>query len=80
LGEDSLSQIRGLLPVLDRTVPGLDGQVLADALIGAFAHHYRCESPGDAELLRRIGRESGDALENLVASGAVPPAYVLPSD
>ena len=79
VGEDPLSEVLGvLLPVLDRTVPSLDGQVIADALIGAFAHHYRCEQPGDAELLQRIGRETGDALENLVASGAVPPANVLP--
>ena len=78
VGEDPLSQILDvLLPVLDRTVPGLGGQVLADALIGALAHHYRCELPGDAELLQRIGRETGDALENLVASGAVPPGDVL---
>jgi hypothetical protein len=78
VGEDPLTQILGvLLPVLDRTVPGLDGQVLADALIGAFAHHYRCEQPGDADLLRRLGPERGDPLENLVASGAVPPADAL---
>jgi hypothetical protein len=79
VGEDSLSEILGvLLPVLARTVPGLDGQILADALIGAFAHHYRCERPGDAELLRRIGPGSGDALEDLVACGAVSPAEALP--
>jgi hypothetical protein len=79
VGEDPLSEVLDvLLPVLDRTVPGLDGQVIADALIGAFAHHYRCEQPGDAEVLQRIGRETGDPLENLVACGAVPPANVLP--
>jgi hypothetical protein len=78
VGEDPLTEIRAvLLPVLERTVPGLDVQVVADALIGACAHHYRCESPGDAELLERIGPETGDALENLVASGAVPPADAL---
>ena len=56
MGEDPLTKILGvLLPVLDRTVPGLAGQVVADALVGAFAHHYRCELPGDAELLQRIG-------------------------
>jgi hypothetical protein len=78
VGEDPLSEVLDvLLPVLDRTLPGLDGHVIADALIGAFAHHYRCEQPGDAELLERIGRERGDALENLVASGAVPQADAL---
>jgi hypothetical protein len=33
---------------------------------------------GDAELLQRIGREAGDALKNLVTSGAAPPADALP--
>ena len=79
VGEDPLTDVRSVLvPVLDRAVPGLDGQVIADALIGAFAHHYRCEFPGDAELLERIGPETGDVLENLVAFGAVPPADTLP--
>jgi hypothetical protein len=79
VGEDPLTDIRGvLLPVLNRAVPGLDGEVVADALLGAFAHHYRCELPGDAELLERIGPETGDVLENLVASGAVPAADALP--
>ena len=79
VGEDPLTEVLGvLLPVLNSTVPGLDGQIIADALIGAFAHHYRCELPGDAELLQRIGREAGDALENLVTFGAVPPGDALP--
>jgi hypothetical protein len=46
--------------------------------IGAFARHHRCEQPGDAELLERIGQVEGDALVNLVRAGAVPPADVLP--
>jgi hypothetical protein len=68
-----------LLPSKSRLicVPGLGGQAIADALIGAFAHHYRCEQPGDAEVLQRTGREAGDALENLVTSGAVPAADSL---
>jgi hypothetical protein len=57
---------------------GLDGRVAADALIGAFATEYRCEQPGDAEVLEGIGRFGGDALENLVVAGAVPPRDVLP--
>lgn len=68
-----------LLPVLDRAVPGLEGQEIADALIRAFATHYRCEQPGDAEVLARIRRpDGGDALENLVAAGAVRPGGILP--
>ena len=79
VGEDSLRDVLGVLvPVLDDVVPGLDGQVTADALIAAFATEYRCELPGDAEVLERIGHRDGDALRNLVAAGAIPPADVLP--
>lgn len=79
VGEDPLRDVRGVLvPVLDDAVPGLDGQVTADALIGAFATEYRCEQPGDAELLERIKHGGGDALRNLVAAGAARPAEVLP--
>ena len=79
VGEDPLRDVLGVLvPVLDDAVPGIDGQVTADALIGAFATEYRCELPGDAEVLERIKRYDGDALRNLVAAGAVRPADVLP--
>jgi hypothetical protein len=79
VGEDLLTEVRPvLLPVLADAVPALDAQVAADALIGAFATEYRCELPGDAELLERIGHPGGDALENLAAAGAVPPTEVLP--
>ncbi len=78
VGEDPLSDVLGVLvPVLDDAVPGLDGQVAADAFIGAFATEYRCEQPGDAEVLERIEYRGGDALENLVAASAVPPRDVL---
>jgi hypothetical protein len=79
VGEDPLRDVLGVLvPVLDDAVPGLDGQVTADALIGAFATEYRCELPGDAEVLERIKGYDGDALRNLAAAGAVRPADVLP--
>ena len=78
VGEDPLGDVLGVLrPVLADAVPGVDAQVTADALIGAFATEYRCEQPGDAEVLGRIKRYGGDALRNLVAAGAVPPADVL---
>jgi len=80
VGEDPLSDVLGVLvPMLDDAVPGFDGQVAADALVGAFSTKYRCEQPGDAEVLGRIGHRGGDALENLVAAGAVPPRDVLPA-
>lgn len=79
VGEDPLTEVLGVLvPVLDDAVPGLDGRAAADALIGAFSTEYRCEQPGDADVLERIGHRGGNALENLVTAGAVPPAGVLP--
>jgi hypothetical protein len=79
VGVDPVSEVHAVLArVLDDAVPGLEGRAVADALICAFAQHYRCEEPGDAELLDRIGREaSGDPLENLVAVKAIPPRDVL---
>jgi hypothetical protein len=79
VGQDSLADVIGVLrPVLAAAVPGLDGQVAADALIGAFAREYRCEQPGDAEELARIGDVTGNGLVNLVRAGAVPPRDALP--
>jgi hypothetical protein len=79
VGEDPLTEVRRvLLPALDDAVPGLDCEVVADALIGAFAEHYRCELPGDPELLQRIGYPGGNPLENLVAAGSVSPGDILP--
>lgn len=79
VGLDPVSEVHPVLArVLDGSVPGLEGRAVADVLIGAFARHYRCEGPGDAELLDRIGREiSGNPLEELVAAKAVPPREVL---
>jgi hypothetical protein len=79
VGEDRLSQVLTvLLPVLDGAVPGVEGRIVADALIGAFATHYRCDLPGDADLLERIEHPvDGDPLENLLAAGAVSPGDVL---
>jgi hypothetical protein len=79
VGNDALSDV---LPVLrsavGEAVPGLDAGAVADALMGAFAQHYRCEQPGDTEILERIGNEvPGDALEHLVATGVLSPGDVL---
>jgi hypothetical protein len=79
VGEDPLTEVRRVLvPVLADAVPGLDSEVAADALIGAFATEYRCELAGDAEVLERIPHYGGDPLENLVVAGAVRPGDVLP--
>lgn len=79
VGLDPVREVHAALaPVLDESVPGLEGRAVADLLIGAFARHYRCEEPGDAELLDRIGREaSGNPLEELAAAKAVAPREVL---
>ena len=66
-----------LVPALDAAVSGLDGQVAADALIGAFSTEYRCDQPRDDEVLGRIKGYTGDALQNLVTVGAVPPTDIL---
>jgi hypothetical protein len=79
VGEDPLTEIQGVLrPVLHDALPSLDPQAAADALIGAFAKHYQCNQPGDAELLERIGPVQGNALVNLVRVGAIPSRDVLP--
>jgi hypothetical protein len=78
VGDDPLSDVLAvLLPVLDAAVPGVDSQVAAGALIGAFSMEYRCEQPGDDQVLRSIRSYSGDALENLATAEAVPPSDVL---
>jgi len=75
IGEDSLSEVLGVLAAaLSDVVPGLDGQAVADVLVAAFAHHYRCEMPGDDEVLERLGTlGSGNPLEDLVTAGLVAP-------
>jgi len=79
IGQDSLSEIQGVLvPALREAVPSLDAQAAVDALYGAFAKHYQCVEPGDAELLGRIGDVHGDALVNLVRPGVVKPRDILP--
>lgn len=61
VGDDSFGDVLGvLLPVLEDAVPGLDSQIVADALIGAFAVHYDCDQPGDGNL-----SESGGLLNFL---------------
>jgi len=79
VGLDPVGKVHAMLArVLDEALPEVEGTVVADALIGAFAHHFQCEEPGDAELLDRIGREvSGNPLENLVAAKAAAPRDVL---
>jgi len=79
IGEDSLQDVLGVLaPLLGDALPELDGQVVAEALVRAFSRHYRCETPGDDEVLARFaGPGPGDPLEDLVAARVVAPADAL---
>ncbi len=78
IGEDPLAEILDLLsPLLDGVLPGR-GTVVAEALVRAFCDHYACERQGDSEVLARLGGEtSGDALQDLVLAGVVPPEDAL---
>jgi hypothetical protein len=79
VGDGALEPVRqALLAVLDGAVPGIDGSVLADALLGAFGTDFSFERPEDRETLARIGKSSGNPLEDLVTSGVVTRAAVLP--
>ena len=57
---------------------GLTGAVVAEALIRGFADSYRCEMPGDAECLKRLGpTQSGNPLHDLILARAVAPENSL---
>jgi hypothetical protein len=76
IGEDPLQEILDVLtPLLDEALPELGGQVVAEALVRAFSHHYRCEMPGDDKVLERLARPGpGNPLEDLVTARVVTPA------
>jgi hypothetical protein len=79
IGKDPLDVVLGVLtPLLDDALPGLEGQVIAEALVRGVSHHYRCEMPGDEQVLERLSSPgSGNPLEDLVAARAVAPADAL---
>jgi hypothetical protein len=79
IGQDPLQEVLGVLtPLLGDALPGLGGQVVAEALVRAFSHHYRCEMPGDEKVLERLaGPGPGDPLEDLLAARVVTPADAL---
>lgn len=79
IGRDPLRDVLGVLtPLLGEALPDLDGQVVAEALVRAFSHHYRCEMPGDDEVLERLaGPGPGNPLEDLIAARVVTPADAL---
>lgn len=78
IGNDRIAEVLdALAAALERPLPGR-GQAVATALVRAFAGHYRCEREDDVDLLERIGGPGhGDAVTDLVASGAVDPDEAL---
>jgi hypothetical protein len=79
IGQDPLRDVLGVLtPLLDDALPGLEGRVVAEALVRAFSHHYRCEMPGDDKVLERLADPGpGDPLEDLVAAKMMTPGESL---
>jgi len=70
--------VRRLDDALTGLGTGLTGAVVAEALIRAFAGSYRCEMPGDAECLKRLGpTRSGNPLHDLILAEAVAPENSL---
>ncbi len=80
---DPLEPVLALLERrLDEALTGLGtgptGSVVAAALIRAFADSCRCDMPGDAECLRRLGpSRSGNPLNDLILAKAVAPENSL---
>jgi hypothetical protein len=79
VGQDPLDDVLGVLtPLLGDALPELDGQVVAEALVRAFSHHYRCEMQGDEKVLERFADPgAGDPLEDLIAAKVVTPGDAL---
>ena len=79
IGDDPLEPV---LEMLGRRLSGprlgVDGRMLAETALRAFAQHHLLEQPGDVELLERLGpSRSGDPLVDLVLDGMVGPSDAL---
>jgi hypothetical protein len=77
--DDPLEEILGVLtPLLSEALPELDGQLVADALVRAYSHHYRCDRPGDEQVLERLVTAGpGAPLEDLISSKVIAPEDAL---
>jgi hypothetical protein len=78
VGNDPLDEIRAALsPVLDGTVPGLEGGAVADILTGGRATPYLCQLPD--HVLKRMHRafDVGNGLHELADARVVPPRDIL---
>ncbi len=80
VGQDLLDDVLDvLLPALDGAVPGVKSLILGIALVGALPRHYSFDDPADTDVLEHMGPLPGNALETLVATGAISPEDVLPT-
>jgi hypothetical protein len=78
VGEDPRDEVSAALsPVLDGTVPGLDGRAVADVLTGGRVTPYLCKLPD--HVLKRMHRvfDVGGALHELADARVVPPRDIL---
>jgi hypothetical protein len=78
VGNDPLDEvIAALSPVLDATVPGLEGRAVADVLTGGRVIPYLCTLPD--YVLKRMHRvfDVGNGLHELADARVVPPRDIL---
>jgi hypothetical protein len=78
VGEDPLDDVLAALsPILDGTVPGLEGRAVADVLTGGRVIPYLCQLPD--HVLKRMQRAfvAGCALSELLDGQVVPPRDIL---
>jgi hypothetical protein len=78
-GNDPLADVLATMtPALDGVIAGVSGEALAGTLIASFASMYRCELPGDADVLAQVGQSATSSpLEDLLRAGLVAPDDIL---
>lgn len=71
VGDDPLADVLPTLArSLDGIIAGVAGETIAGLLIASFATEYRCELPGDADVLAGLdGSATGSPLEDILAVG-----------
>jgi hypothetical protein len=78
VGDDPLAEVLvALSPSLDATVPGLEGQAVADILTGGRAIPYVCELPDYVLQRMKHGFSAGGALLELADARVAPPRDIL---
>ncbi len=79
VGDDPLAEVLPTLArSLDGIVAGVAGEAIARVLIASFTTEYRCELPGDAEVLAGLDRSAtGSPLEDALAAGLAAQGDIL---